>query len=132
MQVRIIAFGMALACPLTASAAPTTWDLWEQKTRMACSTRHVEWIGNSTYDELLEAFEKTLPFAQTKRISRMADLNKRCASEIAGRSCEMNASLQVFRRLGLLDRFVKFGCRNVKCEDVALCSHFLSHRYKDL
>jgi hypothetical protein len=132
MRLAPVMLAVALAAPLAASGATNVWHVWEHKILKACPTHHVDWIGNGTYDELLEAFEQTLPAAKVKQISVMADLNKRCAGEIAGRSCEMHASLQVYQRLGLMDRFVAFGCRNVKCEDVALCSHFLAHRYKGL
>jgi hypothetical protein len=35
--------------------------------------------------------------------------------------------MDAYQHLGLLTRFVRYGCREVRCEEVALCSKFPGH-----
>lgn len=100
------------------------WDVWVTKLKSQCPLRHVNWICDVCYDELLYNFEKTLPDSIRRRADAIADTEsaRKCAMEIAGFSCEMSASLGAYNKLGLMSRFVEFGCRHVRCSDIALCA----------
>jgi hypothetical protein len=113
-----------LVWPIAASAEASPWQAWEHYLHQRCPNNHVEWVEDGGYDELLGAFEATLPLRAREEISRIIDYDHRCAAETVGFSCEMGMSLYAFRRLGILKRFVDFGCAHVKCEDVASCSEF--------
>ena len=112
---------LVLAWPIRSFADMTAWQAWEYDLHRRCPSNHVEWVADGGYDELLGAFESSLPTPTQKKIARIVDYDHRCADEKAGFSCEMAMSLDAFRRLGLLELFVEFGCAHVKCEDVALC-----------
>jgi hypothetical protein len=110
-------------CPLAGTTSElSAWNLWERDLNRTCPTHHVAWIYDGGYDELLYAFEKALPDKTRMAVKQVADLTRRCASERMGFSCEMGWSLETYRRLGLLGRFVRFGCKEVQCEEPALCS----------
>ncbi len=126
MKLIAIAIGVALAAPLAAQGSTKAWAEWDRKTHRICPSHHLEWIADGTFDDLLGAFEQTLPAPQARQISRRADLKRRCAKEIAGRSCEMAESLKVYSALRIMDRFAAFSCREVRCETAAYCSRFPS------
>ena len=115
---------LALAGPITSYAGVTAWQVWEQDLRRQCPSKHVEWVADGSYDELLGAFEASLALPTQKKIAQIVDYSHRCASEEIGFACEMATSLDAFRKMGLLKSFVEFGCAHVKCEEVALCSEF--------
>ncbi|MEI9927450.1 MAG: hypothetical protein WDN44_06765 [Sphingomonas sp.] len=73
---------------------------------------------------MLEAFERTLPARTRARAVRVADSRRVCAKEQMGFSCEMATALNAYVRLDLMDRFVAFDCRTVKCEEQSICSRF--------
>lgn len=101
-----------------------SWNVWMRKLKARCASHHVEWISDGDYIELPYNFVKTLPESTRRRVDSIADAvsARRCAKEIAGFSCEMSASLDAYNKLGLMNRFVEFGCRHVRCQDIALCT----------
>ncbi len=103
-----------------------TWKDWQALLQKSCPTRHVDWTCDGCWTQLTGAFEDTLAAADQRKISRVRDV-RACEQETIGFSCEMGASLDAYKRVGLLRRFVTFGCRAVKCEEVALCSRFPDH-----
>jgi hypothetical protein len=114
----------AVLVPDANAAEPTGWALWLAGLAKSCPARHVDWVGDGGYDELIGAFAATLPKPVEAKITALADYEHRCASEKAGFSCEMGVHLDAYRRLHLMRAFVLYGCRNVRCEEAALCSQF--------
>ena len=112
------------ATSASVAATPNAWDQYNHMLRESCPNRHVEWVLDGGYDELLAAFEATLTPAERTRIETLADLKRQCASEQIGFSCEMARSLAAYRTLHLLPRFVAYGCNHVNCEEPASCSQF--------
>ena len=89
---------------------------------MECPNRHERWKEEEEYDEFLHEFGKTLSQRLDRQWGIEADYARTCAGEAnggAGFSCEMAAN-----KLGLLRQMIRFGCRTVKCEDLASCSRF--------
>ncbi|HWX34824.1 MAG TPA: hypothetical protein VNZ53_46280 [Steroidobacteraceae bacterium] len=115
---------LALAWPIPSLAEKTAWEAWERNLHRQCPNNHVEWVADGGYDELIGAFQSSLSVATQKEVVRIADYGHRCAHEELGFGCEMATYLDAYRRLRLLSLFVEFGCANVKCEEVALCSKF--------
>jgi len=79
------------------------------------------------YDEFLYAFGKTLSPRLDRQWGIEADYARKCAGEAnggAGFSCEMGTYLHAANKLGFLRQMIRFGCRTVKCEDLASCSRF--------
>jgi hypothetical protein len=115
---------VSLAMSNISIAEVTAWQAWENELHRKCPSNHVEWVADGGYDDLLAAFEITLPVHTQNRITTIADYARRCVKETGGFSCEMGTHLDAYRRLGLLKIFVAFDCSYVKCEEVALCSRF--------
>ena len=110
---------------LTGATRPADpWDAWTAALHRECPSHNVELMGDGGYLEFLEAFEPTLPPRTRKQFNRVADIPKQCAKEQIGFTCEMYRSLYAAQRLGLMHKIVSFGCREVKCEEGALCSRF--------
>lgn len=120
MRRFLFVLACVLAGPALASQA-TVWQSWEMQSRLRCPDRHVEWICDGCYDEVLDKFEATLSKAMRQRVSRVAGLPEACKAEVAGFSCEMGASLDAYDKLGLMPRFIEFGCSHVRCQEAALC-----------
>jgi hypothetical protein len=120
----VLSILLALTATATETAAPSIWKDWEDASHRICPSRHVPWVGDGGYLGLLDAFESTLPNRTRDLIRQRADHPHRCASERAGFSCEMAASLDAYKTLRLLNRFVSFGCGHVRCEEYSLCSQF--------
>jgi hypothetical protein len=124
-KLRMLLVLLTLAASNFAAAETVSvWDAWKHGLHRQCPSHHVEWVGDGGYDELLGAFVATLDLNTQQRVSLVVDYKHRCASETAGFSCEMSTHLVAFRQLGLLGKFITFGCNNVKCEEAALCSVF--------
>jgi hypothetical protein len=70
---------------------------------------------------VVEAFGASLNERQRQQVAHVAGF-RRCADEGAGLGCEFTASLDAYKKLGLMHRFVRFGCAAVKCEEAAVCS----------
>ncbi|KQY31163.1 hypothetical protein ASD21_08965 [Caulobacter sp. Root1455] len=115
---------LALLTPSMANAGEDGWAAWRAGLARTCPSHHVDWIADGSYDALLGAFNSTLDARTQAQVAAIADYDHRCAQETAGFSCEMGVHLDAFQRAGLLDRFVRFGCRTVRCEEQSLCSRF--------
>ncbi len=94
---------------------------WDIAVARKCPFHHFERMGDGLYDEILGKFEGTLPRSDQSRINKIADYSHRCRSEIAGFSCEMAVHVDAMRRLGLLGRFVAYGCAHYTCPSAAYC-----------
>jgi hypothetical protein len=70
----------------------------------------------------VEAFDETLGPVTSRHVAQIADAGHQCANEEAGFGCEFSTRLVAYRRLGLMPRFVRFGCKVVKCEEAGICS----------
>jgi hypothetical protein len=116
-------FLAAVLLSLAASAAfAANIDTWQSSTARLCPSRHLDWICDGCWDDFLADFESTLPRTTRKRITRIADYAHRCEKEVAGFSCEMSVHVDAMDRLGLLKRFVSWGCAHYSCEDLAVCT----------
>src|SRR6266851_2439880 len=102
--------------------AENIWDAWDRELRRQCPSHHVEWICGDCYDDLMAAFEKTLPANTQRKMPLNSDYAHRCATETMGFYCEMFVFLDAAARLGLLKRFAAFACRRYRCEEPALCT----------
>jgi hypothetical protein len=121
--MRAAAIGFALVAGAgSAIAGPTgDWQAWQSELHRQCPANHVDWIYGDGYDELAGGFVRTLPLQTRKKMDAIADYQHRCASETMGFSCELAVNLDAFRRLGLLKKFVAFGCNHYRCSEPALC-----------
>lgn len=123
-----------LSLALALTAIPTSsktieagsWRQWLDLLQQSCPENHVEWTCDSCWTQLTGAFEDNLGRSDRRKVSRVRDF-RGCEREKIGLSCEMGASLTAYLRTRLLQRFVVFGCRAVKCEEPALCSRFPDH-----
>ena|SRR5579862_9246634 len=115
---------VALTSTQLGAAQPSAWAVYNRSLEQSCPGRHVDWVFDGGYGDLLFAFELTLPAQTRGKIMQVADLKHRCASETIGFACEFGWSLEAYRRLGVLKRFVSYGCDHVRCEEAALCSEF--------
>lgn len=103
-----------------------SWRQWLVLLQRSCPENHVDWTCDMCWTQLTGAFEDTLGKSDQRKISRVRDF-RGCEQEKIGLSCEMGASLRAYLRAGLLQRFVAFGCRAVRCEEPALCTRFPDH-----
>jgi hypothetical protein len=117
------AFVVVLAAPwLLGASTDSAWLEWERLSNERCPTHHVNWVCGSCYLNLIEGFDATLTRSQKRNVDRIADLKRNCAHEEMGFSCEAGYSFDAYKKLGLIPRFVHYGCRTVKCEFAASCS----------
>jgi hypothetical protein len=105
----------------TVSQAANMSD-WERAVTARCPTHHLKWTCDGCWDDFLADFEQTLPQATQGDILKIADYSRRCAKEVAGFSCEMSVHVDAMHRLGLLRRFVTWGCQHYSCEEAAICT----------
>jgi hypothetical protein len=119
----LVAAVAAVAAGAPSSAAASAWEDWIRGLNVACPERHVAWVADGGYSDLLGAYDATLPEAMRRRVSRTADAGRRCA-DTGGYMCEMAVTLDALEKFGLLRKFVAFGCRTVRCEEIAVCSEF--------
>jgi len=70
----------------------------------------------------VESFDATLTKAEFKKVQRIADIQRKCSDEQFGFYCEAARSFLAYKSLGLMPRFVLYGCRTIKCEEAASCS----------
>ncbi len=94
---------------------------WEKAVAEQCPSHHLERMCDGCYDDFLDGFERTLPKATQSRILKIADYSRRCREEVGGLSCEMSVHVDAMKRLGLLKRFVAYGCAEYTCPDPAHC-----------
>jgi len=119
---RTIYIAFAIACLTPAAGWAADMSDWEAAVTRRCPTHHLEHICDGCYDSFLDDFERTLPKVTQHRIRRIADYAHRCTWEVAGFSCEMSVHVDAMNRLGLLKRFVAFGCAHYRCEEAAMCT----------
>jgi len=117
-----LAIGLGLSLILASNATARPFDDWYRMTGRRCPSHHVEWICGDCQLSLVEAFDDTLSRAQKRNVAKIADINHACADESAGFSCEMAQSIHAYEKLGLMSRFVDYGCRHIRCEEAASCS----------
>jgi len=103
-------------------SAESSWNRWERLSRESCPSHHVELICGDCYLFLVEDFDATLSASQRRDVIRIAEVKRRCADEWGGFGCEANRSFIAYDKLGLMHKFVRYGCRRIKCEDAAICS----------
>jgi hypothetical protein len=115
---------LVLSSTYSVAAANTPWAAWEGGADRRCSSHHVPWVSDGGYSALVDAFEKTLLKYTISEIRRRSDFAHECAQETGGFGCEMGVTLSVYQLMGLLARFIRFGCKEVRCEEIALCSKF--------
>ena len=115
---RLVVLALVAATPAQASVL----ENWTEKLHARCPNAHADWIADSARPGLIAAFGQSLTANENARIDQIANPALRCRSETLGFACEMSAYLEAYEKTGLLDRFVTFDCRTVKCEDLALCS----------
>ena len=112
----------ALTVSATAADAQDIWRDWTRLTSVQCPSHHVDWMCGDCQLSVIEAFDQTLSERDQRQVVRVADLKRKCENEQMGFTCEFVESLEAYKKLGLMNRFVNFGCRAVKCEEAALCS----------
>ncbi len=116
----LVATAMMLLAQSARAADP--WTEWHRLWRTECPSHHVEWMCGDCYLSVIEAFQGTLSKTDSARVDEIADIQRRCATEVAGFGCEFSRSLIAYHDLGLMGRFAHFSCGVVKCEEGAICS----------
>jgi hypothetical protein len=104
------------------SVAADAWSEWGRLSHLECPTHHVELICGDCYLNLIEGFDATLTRSQQRRVAQVAAIRRDCADEVMGFNCEATRTFTAYRRLGLMRRFVRYGCETIKCEEAAICS----------
>ncbi len=97
----------------TVQAAPKTprhraMDPYVAELNRQCPTRDLQDLSAGDLERIMEGFEDRLTLAQRHRIQDA--VGYRCARIEAGLTCGNVASLDAFRRLGLLRSFVTEAC----------------------
>ena len=118
---RTACISLLIVCFSSAASLAADMSNWEAAVKARCPTHHLEWTCDSCWDDFLANFERTLPETTQSRILKVADYSRRCAKEVAGFSCEMSVHVDAINRLGLLKRFVTYGCAHYSCEEAAIC-----------
>lgn len=114
--------GLLVGPSVLSASTGDAWKDWTQQSQARCPSHHVELICGDCYLSLVESFDATLTQAQRKRVQRIADIQSKCSDEQWGFYCEAARSFLAYKRLGLMPRFVRYGCQVVKCEEAASCS----------
>lgn len=118
----VLAAGISTATASSTRAGDQAWESWYRDIDIACPSHHVEWLYEATYPYLYEGFNSTLAPSERRRVQRIADTKQHCADETVGHSCELGRHLKAYRTVGLTQKFVRYTCRHVMCQDGALCS----------
>ena len=119
---RTLSIAFAVTCLTPAASWGADMSVWENAVARQCPTHHLEHICDGCFDSFLDDFERTLPKATQGRIRHIADYAHRCTQEVAGFSCEMSVHVDAMYKLGLLKRFVAYGCAHYRCEEAAMCT----------
>jgi hypothetical protein len=106
----------------TPSASDRAWAGWYRDLEVLCPAHHVEWLYGAAYQPLYEGFDATLAAADRKRVEILASAQQFCANERIGHSCQLGRRLEAYHRMGLAKKFAQYSCRQVVCEEGALCS----------
>lgn len=93
---------------------------WYGEIKRLCPNRHVEWIPDGAYDDLLALYNAKLSPHLQRDARRIADSYHHC-SQTAGFWCEWAAYVNAYWKLGRLPDFAAWTCRHVKCEEAAIC-----------
>jgi len=126
----IICIILAFAAPTLADASSpwvsSAWKEYNVLLAKQCPSRHVDLIVAGQYDNFLESFERGLSPAVQHKVAGIADtyMQRKCSGVQYGSSCNMATSLEAFRKLNLMHRFVAYSCHTVRCEDAGICSQF--------
>ena len=105
-----------------ANANRAAWEYWNRDLHGICPAHHVDWLYGAAYPYLYDGFDATLVIAGRQHVNRLADVERNCADETVGHSCELGNHLRAYRVLDLFHRFTTYTCSHVKCEEEALCS----------
>jgi hypothetical protein len=90
-----------LFAPSVASAQfAASQQVWESELNQRCPSRHVEWIPDGSYDDVIAAYDAGLSPNLQREARRIADYSHRCSHEVAGSSCEWAAYIDAYWRLG--------------------------------
>jgi len=119
----ILCIALALSTP-TLARASSAWEQYDALLARQCPSRHVDLLVDGQYPDFLASFEHGLSPALRHKVAIYPNTLHRCAGEQFGFSCETARSLEAYRRLNLMHRFVAYSCRNVRCEDMGICSQF--------
>jgi hypothetical protein len=112
----------AMVAIASVADARDTWLEWKHLSAIRCPSHHVDWMCGDCQLSVIEAFDATLNDRQRRQVAQVADIKTRCTQEVMGFGCEFASNLDAYAKLGLMKRFVRFGCSAVKCEEAALCS----------
>jgi hypothetical protein len=123
----LVAIPLALASRADATPSPdaannAAWRAWDALTHRACPAHHVDWLYGATYPYLYGGFNSSLPIRARRRLESIASIDRSCADETIGHSCELGNYIRSYRAEGLLLSFVRYSCRHVRCEEAAECS----------
>jgi hypothetical protein len=100
------------------------WRDWDRSLSHECPKQHANWLCDTCWPGLTDAFERTLAPGARKNVELVARATGRCTGNTIGYSCEMEQRLLAYERLRLLPVFTAFACQTVKCERVGSCSRF--------
>jgi len=120
-QTLCIIAALLISAPACATSA---WDDYDALLSRQCPGRHADIIVDGQYLELLDSFEHTLPPTMRPNEKSRADIQRKCGGKQEGFSCEMAGSLEAYRTLKLMHRFVAYTCHSVRCEEAGICSQF--------
>jgi hypothetical protein len=81
---------------------------YDDELRRQCPANHLENMTAGDLEHLMEGFETRLTPAQKRQ--QQDAVGARCARIEAGLSCANGATLDTYRRLGLLKDFVRQAC----------------------
>ena len=121
-MLRSVGISFLVFCLSSGASQAADISTWEAAAEARCPAHHLEWTCDGCWDDFLAAFEATLPKSTQGKILKIADYSRRCAKEVAGFSCEMSMHVDAMHRLGLLRRFVAYGCAHYTCEYAASCT----------
>ena len=116
---------LALSFLLLPAAASAQFEasqrVWQHRMKQLCPNRHVEWISDGSYDDVIGSYDATLSPRLQREARRIADYSHRCSRETAGFSCQWATYIDAYWKLGRLNDFARWTCRHVKCEYAAMC-----------
>jgi hypothetical protein len=116
-----VSLALVLMPSVATAQVAASWRAWESQLRHRCPGRHVDWIPDGSYDDVIASYQATLSPRLQREARRIAAYSDRCAQETAGFSCEWAAYIHAYWRLGRLPEFAAWTCRHVRCEDVTIC-----------
>ncbi len=94
---------------------------YDAEIRKRCPSHHIEWLGDGAYDEITNSYEAHLPPHLRNKVYRIVNDGLNCADEVAGLSCEWDATIEAYWKINRLEDFSAWMCHHVKCRETALC-----------